>query len=273
MKKFTHFLVYNNTIPIVLGVLFLGTTATFAASPEAREAVIDTESAITTVDNSYLLNTTITDNTITITIGSVTEDSESYYIEYQLSTMEPRDGTWQPTTRIKTLMVNKESVVGRDLGLYAEEEIAEVHAFEVRLLKETQESERRAGLTPKVVTTEYSGLVGQFFDPNQEVFPQYDPVIPPPKSVPLTAAEKRAYEADQKRIADEINRQTNPPEEDEPEPPPEPEPTPEGENPPPEEIPPVEEPPAEIPTEPSPEPEPVLEGVPEPTPTLESIGL
>ena len=206
MKKFMHFLTYNNTVPLVFGVLFLGAGATFAAAPAAREAVLDSEVVVTEVDNSYLLETTINDSTVTITIGSVTENDEEYYIEYQLGTMEARDGVWQPVTRTKTLIVNKESVVGRDLGLYAEEEIAEVHAAEIRLLKETQASERRAGLTPKVVTTQYSGLVGQFFDPSQEVFPQYDPLIAPDVGIPLNREQEKAHEV-VRRLIEEAKEQ------------------------------------------------------------------
>jgi hypothetical protein len=275
MNRFTHFIFYNNTIPIVLGVLFLGAGATFAASPEARESVVDSETIVTAVDNSYLLETTITDSTVAVTIGSVTENDEEYFIEYQISTMEPRDGAWQPTTRTKTLVVNKESVVGRDLGLYAEEEIAEVHALEVKLLKEAQEIERRAGLTPKVVTTEYSGLVGQFFDPNQEVFPQYDPLIDPGVGIPLNREQEKAHEA-VKRLIDEAKdkeqqeqNQDQQPEDSQDEP----DGGSGGENPP-EEEPPVEEIP--IDTDPPPEPPPpetTPEPSPEPPPTLESIGL
>lgn len=290
MSKFTHFIFYNNTIPIVLGVLFLGAGATFAASPQARESIVNSETALVTVDNSYLLNTTIDDSTVTVTVGSVTEDSGSYYIEYQVRTLGVRDGAWQPIVQTKTLVVSKDSVVGRDLGLYAEEEIAEVHAAEVRLLKETQASERRGGITPKVVTTEYDGLVGQFFDPNQEVFPQYNPTIDPSVGVPLTSEQERAHEA-VRRLLEEAKKkeeQQNQPDEpinnDDPTPPnnggsgggdtggggsdtPPPD-----ENPLPAEEPPIETPPAEPPPpEPIPEPEPTPE--PEPAPSLESIGL
>ncbi len=278
MNKFTHFLFYNNTIPILLGVLFLGSGAAFAASPEAREAVVDSATVVTAVDNSYLLETTISDSTVGITIGSVTETDTEYYIEYQLSTLEPVDGAWQPVTRIKTLVVDKSVVVGQDLGLYAEEEIAEVHAAEVRLLKEAQTNERRAGLTPKVVTTEYSGLVGQFFDPNQEVFPQYNPQIDPSVGIPLTREQEKAHEAVKRLLEEEkekLKQQNNPETPDE-------EPVDQGggddgegesgggeENPPEEENPPTEEPPIENPVPPEPTPEPS----PEPPPTLESIGL
>jgi hypothetical protein len=278
MNRFTHFIFYNNTIPIVLGVLFLGAGATFAASPEARDSVIDSKTVVTAVDNSYLLDTTITDGTVGITIGSVTENSEEYFIEYQISTMEPRDGAWQPTTRIKTLVVNKESVVGRDLGLYAEEEISEVHASEVRLLKEAQEIERRAGITPKVITTEYSGLVGQFFDPNQEVFPQYEPQIDPGVGTPLTREQEKAHEAVRRLIEEaKENEQQGQNQDEQQEEPPE-EPGGGGGETTPEEEPPIEEQPVDpdpTPEPPPPEsaPEPTPESTPEPPPTLESIGL
>ncbi len=286
MNRFTHFLFYNNTIPIMLGVLFLGAGATFAASPEARDAVVSSQTAVTTIDNSYLVETTITDDTVSITIGSVTENDEDYFIEYQMTTVEPRDGAWQPVTKTKTLTVNKESVTSRDLGLYAEEELAEVHAAEVRRLKEAQEIERRAGITPKVITTEYSGLVGQFFDPNQEVFPEYNPIIDPSVGIPLTNEQEKAHEAVRRLIEEEERKRealeniteeestTNEPQEDtdadsgggpttdggeEPPsdtPPTEPEPTPE-----PAPEPPIETPPTE------------QEPTPEPAPSLESIGL
>jgi hypothetical protein len=274
MNRFTHFLFYNNTIPIIFGVLFLGAGATFAASPEARATVMGSETVVTAVDNSYLLDTAISDSTVGITIGSVTENGEEYFIEYQLTTIEPRDGVWQPVTKTKTLVVNKEVVAGRDLGLYAEEEIAEVHFAEVQLLKEVQASERRAGLTPKVVTTEYNGLVGQFFDPNQEVFPQYDPQIDPSVGIPLTREQEKAHEAVRRLIeeAKEKEQQPNEPTEpgpieedgggdvtgdggeENPPPPPDPDPEPE-----PDPVPPP-------PPDPDPTPEPTPEPpTPEPT--------
>ncbi len=276
MNKFTHFLFYNNTIPIILGVLFLGAGATFAASPEARGAVVSSETTIKSVDNSYLLNTTITDEVVEIVVGSVTENEKTYFVEYQMTTIGVKDGAWKPVTLTKTLEVLKEIVQNRDLGLYASEELSEVHTYEVTRLKKTQEEARLAGITPKVVATEYSGLVGRFLDSEQEIFPGYDPVIEPPKSVPLTATERAAYEADQRRIAnesktirvvtdngDEVVIQPIGGENQE-----EPNAGGGGETPPTEENPPPTE-------EPTPEPQPPTE--PEPTPetppTLENVGL
>ncbi len=274
MKRFAHFLIYNNTVPLIFGVLFLGAGATFAASPEARSTVVSSQSTIKSIDNSYLLKTTISDATVEIVVGSVTESEQTYFVEYQMSTIGIKDGAWQPVTVTRTLEVLKEIVQNRDLGLYASEELSEVHAYEVTRLKRTQEESRLAGLTPKVVATEYSGLVGRFLDSEQEVFPGYNPLIPLPKSVPLTPSERRAYEADQRRIANE-NKTIEvvvdngeeviiPPIGGENQ-------DGAGDTLPPEEEPPVEEPPADPGPTPNPETEPTPEPEPTPTPELSVI--
>ena len=206
MNRFLHFIFYNNTIPIILGVLFLGAGATLAASPEARSAVIDSETQLTSIDNSYLLTTTITEETVGISISSVTENAELYFVEYTMTTIEVRDGVWQPVTKTKVFEVRKDSIVGQDLGLYVEQELAEVHTFATEQLRSVQESERQAGITPKVVATEYSGLVGQFFDPQREEFPRYDPLISPDVGVPLSREQERAHEAVRRLIEEEKNK-------------------------------------------------------------------
>ena len=200
MKKFLHFLFYNNTVPLIFGVLFLGAGATFAASPEARSAVIQPQSKLASIDNAYLLAATITKASASITVGAITENDTTYFVDYRLNTIDVKEGVWQPVTVTKTMVVNKESIVGQDLGLYASEELSEVHAAEIRRLKETQASQRRAGATPKVIATEYRGLVGQFLNPTTEVFPGYVPLIDPAVGIPLTREQKDAHRAEQRRI-------------------------------------------------------------------------
>jgi hypothetical protein len=206
MKALKQFIFYNNTIPLAFGILFLGAGATFAASEEARGAVVQSQTALVSIDNSYLLNTPITESSVSISINSVTENEDAYFVEYFLNTLGVKDGMWQPILKIGTLTVRKEEISGRDLGLYAEEELAEVHAAELRLLQETKIIEQRAGLTPKVLATEYSGLVGQFFDPGQEVFPGYDPLISPDVGIPLTR-EQEATHREIRRLLEEQKRQ------------------------------------------------------------------
>lgn len=208
MNGLKNFLIYNNTVPIIFGVLFLGTTATFAASPDAREAVVQSETNLVSIDNSYLVNTTITDAVVEITVEAVTEDDIYYYVEYSFTTIEPQDGAWQPVTKSKVLEVRKDTIFGQDLGLYASEELGELHAHEIRRLKEFQEAQRNIGVTNKTVATEYSGLVGQFLDPVTEVFPQYDPLISPDGGVPLTAEQKAAHREARKLLEESKKAET-----------------------------------------------------------------
>ncbi|MEY2665095.1 MAG: hypothetical protein RLZZ480_200 [Candidatus Parcubacteria bacterium] len=207
MSKWTHFFLYNNTVPIIFGILFLGAGATYAASPEARSTVVRSETSLYSIDNSYLIAATVTDESVIITIGSVTENEVKYFVEYQMSTIGVQNGVWQPVTVTKTLEVRKDTIIGRDLGLYVAEELSELHAYEVRRLKETQETERMNGLAPKVVATEYSGLVGRYLSSEQEVFPGYDPLIDPATGIPLTPEQKAAHEAERKRIEEQKEKE------------------------------------------------------------------
>ncbi len=288
MNKFTHFIFYNNTVPIILGVLFLGAGATFAASPEARSAVVDSQTEVASIDNSYLLNTAITDETVGITVVSVTENDEVYFVEYTMTTIEVRDGVWQPVTKTKVLEVGKDSIVGQDLGLYVEQELAELHTFTIKQLEQVQEREQQSGITSKVVATEYSGLVGQFFDPTQEEFPRYNPLISPDVGIPLNKEQEKAHEAVRRLIEEEKKKREEAVSQAESEPAPveggresdgvveeeiitgDEESTPE--EPIPSEVEPIPEPepvPEQPVAEPEPEPEPVFEA----PQTLESIGL
>ena len=274
MKKFTHFLFYNNTIPLIFGVLFLGASATFAASPAARQNVVQAKTTLASMDNSYLLNTEINDATVEIIVSSVNEDSEKYYIEYQLTTIDLKEGIWQPVTKTKVFEVRKDTIFGQDLGLYASRELAEAHAYEVSRLKDFKKVQQFGGLTKKVVATEYDGLVGQFLDTKNEVFPGYDPLIDPEVGIPLTAEQKAAHREAKKRLEEaqkaasfstndgrEVNipdiggdsdGDTDPTPDSEPEPTPTPDPEP------------IPEP------DPTPEPEPISEPTPVPEPAPET---
>lgn len=206
MRALKNFIFYNNTVPLVLGVLFLGTTLTFAANEEAREAMVRSETTLTSVDNSYIVETTITDVTVSLRVLVVSENDTTYFVEYELGTIGIEDGVWQPLSKIRTLEVPKDSVVSYDLGLYVAEELDELHAFETRRLRDMQAKERAAGLSQKVVATEYAGLVGQFFDTEREVFPAYNPLIDPEVGIPLSREQEAAHEAVRRLLLEEEQR-------------------------------------------------------------------
>jgi outer membrane biosynthesis protein TonB len=148
-----------------------------------------------------------------------------------------------------------------------------VHSAELARLQETQKSQRSRGITQKVMSTEYDGLIGSFLDPTQEVLEGYTAVVTetqPEITNPLSEAEIRAQQKEQKRLQEEkntfvvgdeevvIDEITNNPDPDPgptpvptPEPVPEPEPTPDPE------------------PEPAPEPEATPESAPEPVSEIE----
>ena len=56
LNSLTGFIKYNNGFVFAFVALFLLTGVVFAASPQAREAIISSEEKIVSVDNSLLLS-------------------------------------------------------------------------------------------------------------------------------------------------------------------------------------------------------------------------
>ncbi|TSC87252.1 MAG: hypothetical protein G01um10148_357 [Parcubacteria group bacterium Gr01-1014_8] len=181
MQRLLHFLSYNNAVPIAVSIVFLGGTATFAATNP--EAIFDSEQSVLSIDNTYIANKDLSGYTPTIEILGVTEDSEKYYVSYRLTTIDVVDAMWRDVTENGVLEVAK-PVLGQygDLGLYATEQFKQLVDHEIAYLKEVQEIERKQ-VTPKIVATSYSGLVGKLLDDKTETLPGYTPVVTPPPIV------------------------------------------------------------------------------------------
>jgi hypothetical protein len=176
-SRVVQFVKYNNTIPIVLGVIFLGTTGAMAATPEVRNAVYTSSAQTVSIDNSRILSVDVDSYPLSVQIRTVTEDAEKYYVKYTLTTLALVDGVWTDSALSKELVVYKSALAGRDLGTYVSAELAEVREYERRLLAETQSIERTNGLSQKIVATTYAGLVGKYLSPSEEVISGYTPVI------------------------------------------------------------------------------------------------
>ena len=192
-KRFLHFVQYNNAFTIILFVLFAGSSVTFAASPDARGAVYASNSQVISVDNAYLLAQDFDTYSFDAEVGAVTEDDEKYYVDYTYRTVELHDGAWMDVHKHGTITAFKKSFVGKDLGLYVAEQLSQV----VRGLREdlagAQKQAQEAGQTKKVVTTLYSGLVGQLLSPDSETFPGYTPVVIEASSSEPRGEELAAY--------------------------------------------------------------------------------
>lgn len=181
MQRLLHFLSYHNAIPIAISVLFVGGSATFAATNP--EVIYQEEESVVSIDNTYIANKDLSAYTPRVEIVGVTEDADNYYIAYRFNTVDIVDSVWQDVIEDKTLQVAK-AVLGEygDLGLYATEQLKQVVDRELAYLREVQEFERKA-VTQKVVATAYSGLVGKLLDDTTETIPGYVPVVTPPPIV------------------------------------------------------------------------------------------
>ncbi len=186
MQRLLHTLKYHNGVPIALSLVLLGAGSAFAATPEVRDALFQSQQRVVAIDNTYLVQKNLDGYSPQVSIGAVTEDTDAYYVAYTLSTINVVDGVWRDVTEAKTLKVDK-GVLGTtlDLGLYVTEQLKQVVDAQVAYLREVQGIEQRQ-VSQKVIATEYSGLVGKFLTTETEVLPGYVPVVAPvPESMPL----------------------------------------------------------------------------------------
>ena len=177
MNPLIRFFRYDNTVPLVAIGLVLFAGGAFAASPEARDAVLRAEEMIVSIDNSYIVDLDLDSYTPKIQIVDVKEDDDNYYVSYTFTTIDLANNQWQEVPKDKMLTVAKNALGGKDLGLYVTRELSEVIALETTRLKETQAIERNLGISQAVVATTYSGLIGKFLDSKEEILPGYTPVI------------------------------------------------------------------------------------------------
>ena len=177
--KIVNFIQYNNFFTLTLMFVFMGASATFAASPDARASIIDQKETVRSVDNTYLINTDFTLFEVGLKIQSVKEDDEWYYIDYTYNTAEVVDYVWMRVAKTASMKVTKKELGAKDLGLYVAEQLGQVTDQKLAYLQDIQKIEKKIGMTQKVVATEYSGLVGQFLSADEKTFEGYVPVKPP----------------------------------------------------------------------------------------------
>ena len=236
-QKILNFIKYNNAFTIVLMVFFLGFGVSFAANPDARESVYASEQTVVSIDNSSVVSADLDNFNFNLRISAITEDEKNYYAAYSYQTLAIEDGFWQNKTIEKTLTVSKEALDGRDLGLFVAKELGENINYELSYLKRVQKLEKEKGESQKMVTTEYSGLIGKLLDPKEKVIEGYVPVISEPvPEVPATVESNPEevivstpyIQPPQDVPADEAKPEEEPPAAPVSQPPPEPAPAAEG---------------------------------------------
>lgn len=176
-NKLIHFFQYHNAVPIIFSLISIASVSALAASPEVRDNFLSSEETIQSVDNSGILAANLDNFNFGLKITIIQEDNNYYYISYNYQSMAVVDYFWQQVQKENILKVSKEGLAGRDLGLYVADQLGEVINYELLYLQEVKKNEQEKGLTKKVATIEYAGLIGQFFDSKEKVFPGYQPIV------------------------------------------------------------------------------------------------
>lgn len=180
MEKFINFIKYNNAFSIAISFIFLATSASFAASEEAREVIYKSEEIVRSVDNSLIVSINLDSFDYNLQINEVREDEYNYYVDYSYQTLAIDDYVWKVVEKNETLKVSKEALdmsYLKDLGLYTAQNLSDKINAEAYYLARVQKLEREKGLSQKIVATEYSGLVGRFINTKEKVVEGYSPII------------------------------------------------------------------------------------------------
>jgi len=177
VRRFIHFLQYNNLVSIGFFLLFGSVSWALASNDVVRDSVYSSEQEVVSVDNTYLLDTNLKRYDFNFRITNITEDDDQYYIIYKYNTITVIDYVWQDAEIEAELTISKKAVQGKDLGLYVAKQIGEVLNKHLTYLEQIQEKEEGNGVSVKVVTTKYKGLVGKMFDPKDQAFDGYRPVV------------------------------------------------------------------------------------------------
>ena len=205
LQKLIHFVKYHNALPVALSLVIVSSGAALAASPEVREQVVSAESIARSVDNSYILTIDLKAFNPTLQITAVTEDDNFYYVSYTYKIVAINNYVWKDTVITEELNVSKGALGTEDLGRYVAKQLGEEVDAKLSYLTSVQNIEKNRGVTKKVITTTYSGLVGKFLDPKEEVFEGYAAVVP--EQQPTVAAVEEGKVSAQIAVSNELSAQ------------------------------------------------------------------
>jgi hypothetical protein len=178
MKKVLNFIKYNNLFTLVIMFVMLGTGVSLAASPAVRDGVISSKNTVRSIDNSYVIAVDLPHYNFNLKITGITEDSNNYYIAYSYQTIDLVDYVWRDVSFNKNLTVSKTALGNNDLGLFVSAQLGQLVDSQLANLKKVKEIEIQKGLTRKVVSTQYAGLIGSMLSTKDKTFAGYVPVKP-----------------------------------------------------------------------------------------------
>jgi hypothetical protein len=185
MRKFLSFLSYHNAVPLIGIALFVGASATFAATTGVISLPALTQSTASPVatlapDVSYLLSADLNSYMPTAQVTGVTEDSSNYYVAYALSTIALSGNAWQQTTENERMTISKVALGAyQDLGLYVASQLQARTAQELSYLKRVQ-TLAQSDASGTETASAYAGLIGKTLNADSTAIPGYVAVVQNP---------------------------------------------------------------------------------------------
>lgn len=186
LKKFLHFIQYNNATFLILALFFLLGSGVFAQTETGQNIIGQKQSKTVGIDNTLLIEADFSNFDMKYKIEKIEEDNKYYYVTYTCFDLVRTETAWEYQLNEKMRKVSKK--VKKDLGLYLAEQFKQDADARLKSLTEEQAKAKEIGAEKRVETVEYTGLVGRMLKTAETVFPGYEAVknneLPSP-SLPL----------------------------------------------------------------------------------------
>jgi hypothetical protein len=169
----------SNITNLAIFTIFAGGALTFANNAPVQNVVIGALGSevkkVISVDNTYIVNKDFSNYTPTISVQTVEENVDNYFVTYLLNTIDIDNFTWKDVTKTKTLTINKESLSEyKNLASFVQYELKQVINSEIDRLVRTQEVQKKV-VSQKTTVTDYTGILGLVMDSKTVVDDPYKP--------------------------------------------------------------------------------------------------
>ena len=174
LKKFLHFIKYNNAMTFLVLFVFLFASGVFASTDVGQEMIGQQAVTIEGGDNSLLLELDLEEFDMNFQIEKIEQDKKYYYVVYTYLDLLELSQVWQYQVKEKIKKVPLS--IREDLGDYLAEEFKEEYEYRLKYLQEKKDSAEMIGRERRIEVVEYGGLIGRVLHIRESVFSGYEAV-------------------------------------------------------------------------------------------------
>ncbi len=174
LKKFSHFLKYNNATLLILVIIFIIGSGAWAQTDAGQEFIGEQGVQVEGVDNMLLLEADLDNFDMNFRIEKVENDEKYYYITYTYLDLLKENNAWEYILEENVRKVSMK--LRKDLGDYLAEEMKEQYEARLKSLIEAKKKAEQIGEQKRTEVSEYSGLIGQALQLTGRIFPAYEPI-------------------------------------------------------------------------------------------------